>query len=258
MNTIESLITLDHATLGYGRSPVLRDVCLQVSAGDYLGIVGPNGSGKTTLLKAVLGLIPPLAGSVRLSHALGTVGYVPQRDTLDSIFPLTVFDIVVMGLFDTLPPVRRPGAAERERAMAALADAGIQNLADKHYGSLSGGQKQRTIIARAMVAQPEVLLLDEPTNGMDLAAEESILALIRHLHDEHRITVLLVSHLLNTVINHAHRIAFVTDGSVEVVRREEVVGTSRLADIYGLPVVVTQLGERYVVLPHGDGRPVEQ
>ncbi|NLI00674.1 MAG: ABC transporter ATP-binding protein [Chthonomonadales bacterium] len=246
---MEPLIRLADAALGYGKVRVLDGVTLEVYPGDYLGIVGPNGSGKTTLLKAILGLIRPLAGSVQIPSSEHIIGYVPQRDTLDTIFPLTVLDIVLMGLFDTLSPIGRPARRHIARAEQALEAAGIADLRDRHFGSLSGGQKQRTIIARALVADPKVLLLDEPTNGMDLPGETGILSLIRSLHDERNLTVLLVSHLLNTVINHARRIAFVANGRVETLDRSEVIASSKLSDIYGMDVEVTRHDHRYLVLP---------
>ncbi len=245
---MQPLISLAGADLGYGRTRVLEGVTLDVHSGDYLGIVGPNGSGKTTLLKTILGLIRPLAGSVRIPDAGHTIGYVPQRDTLDTIFPLSVLDIVLMGLYDKLHPVGRPRRQHRDAAMTALGHVGIAELAQREYASLSGGQKQRTIIARALVAEPKLLLLDEPTNGMDLPSETGILALISHLHDEHGITVLLVSHLLHTVINHADRIAFVTDRSIRVMDTDEVVSTSRLSELYRLPIRIGRIEDRYVIL----------
>jgi ABC-type Mn2+/Zn2+ transport system ATPase subunit len=243
------LISIKDAALGYGRTSILRGVSLDVHRGDYVGIVGPNGSGKTTLLKAILGLIRPIAGSVHRLALGHTIGYVPQRDTLDTIYPLSVLDIVLMGLYDQLPPVGQVGRRHREAGMDALSHAGIADLADRHYASLSGGQKQRAIIARALVSGPELLLLDEPTNGMDLASEASVLGLIRHLHDEDGITVLLVTHLLHTVINHAAQIAFVGDGSVEVMAVHDAVETHRLSELYGIPLSVGRCQGRHVVLP---------
>ena len=245
----QPLIAITDADLGYGSTRVLGHVTLDVYRGDYLGIVGPNGAGKTTLLKCILGLIRPMAGSVQLSSPDHIIGYVPQRDTLDTIYPLTVLDIVLMGLFDRLSAFGRPTRKHILQAEAALNDAGIVHLRDRSFGSLSGGQKQRTIIARAMVAEPEVLLLDEPTNGMDLVGEAGILSLIDGMHQQRRLTVLLVSHLLNTVINHSDRMAFVADGHVETLNKAELIGSGKLSSIYGLPVEVTMLNGRYLVLP---------
>jgi len=245
---VTPLIRLDRATLGYG-SPVLRDVSLEVRRGDYLGIVGPNGAGKTTLLKAILGVVKPMDGTVEVPRTGHRIGYVPQRDTLDTLFPLSVLDIVLMGLYHEIGPVARPRAKHRAQAMEALGDAGIADLADRSYSSLSGGQKQRAIIARALASRPETLVLDEPTNGMDLPAEESILVLISHLHDEHAITVLFVSHLLHVVINNASRIAIVSDGTVSVLDREAIISGDHLSTLYGIPVRVAQVEGRAFVIP---------
>ncbi len=245
----QPLIAISGADLGYARTRVLSDVTLNVLPGDYLGIVGPNGAGKTTLLKAILGLIRPLAGSVQVPSSGHIIGYVPQRDTLDTIYPLTVLDIVLMGLFDTLAPFGRPRRHHIVRAVSALEDTGIADLRNRSFGSLSGGQKQRTIIARAMVADPQVLLLDEPTNGMDLSGEAGILSLIDRLRRQRGLTVLLVSHLLNTVINNAERMAFVAEGRVETVEKESLIGSSRLSDIYGIPVEITMHESRYLIVP---------
>lgn len=234
------LLGFRNADLGYNNI-VLRRVNLDVHSGDYLGIVGPNGAGKTTLLKAILGLIRPMAGSVLRPNAEHRIGYVPQRDLIDPLFPLTVRDIVLMGLYDRLSALGRPGRREYEQANTVLDDLGILELADRPYRSLSGGQKQRCIIARALVARPDILLLDEPTNGMDLPSEQSILALIDHLHAQHNITVLLVSHMLHVVLSHARRVAIVGDGTVSVFDVSELLDGEHLSRIYQLNVRVAQL-----------------
>lgn len=243
---MSTLISFRNADLGY-REPVLRDVTLDICTGDYFGIVGPNGAGKTTLLKAVLGLIRPMAGSVRRPQN-GSIGYVPQRDTIDTLFPLTVLDIVVMGLYHQLGPIQRPSAREKAKAMDVLSELGIAELADRPYRSLSGGQKQRCVIARALVARPEVLLLDEPTNGMDLPAEQGILALIDHLHSEHHITILLVSHMLHVVLNHVSRIAIVGEGQVSTYGVKEMMDGGHLSRIYQMPVRLLTVDGRVVAV----------
>src|SRR5437588_2416737 len=204
---MQKLIVFEKVDLGYGRNVVLRDIHFDIEQGDFLGIVGPNGAGKTTLLKAILGLLKPLSGQVFVSAGGLRIGYVPQRESVDTLFPLTVMDIVLMGRYTRLGPFGRPGRDDKERAMEALRSVGITDLANRSYPNLSGGQKQRALIARALVGNPNLLILDEPTNGMDLASERAIMELVRMLHDEDRITVLMVSHLLHTVVNYAKRIA---------------------------------------------------
>ncbi|HSV74689.1 MAG TPA: metal ABC transporter ATP-binding protein [Chthonomonadales bacterium] len=250
------LIELKAVCAGYGRNRVLHDVSLRVDAGDFLGIVGPNGSGKSTLLKTMLGLLRPSSGDLVRSSAAGDVGYVPQRDSIDPIYPLTVLDIVLMGAYRRLRPWSRIGPRERDLAMHSLDHVGIADLASRRYSSLSGGQKQRTVIARALVGQPALLAFDEPTNGMDLPAERSTMDLIERLHVDDGITVLMVSHLLNTVVNYAHHIAFVGDGRVRSGSVAEMISAPTLSELYAAPVQVVMLGDRRIVLPdrgsHGE------
>jgi ABC-type Mn2+/Zn2+ transport system ATPase subunit len=250
---METLIAFDSVDLGYGRRKVLERVHFDVRRGDFLGIVGPNGAGKTTLLKAILGLLRPLCGTVSVTAEGLRIGYVPQRDTVDTLFPLTVTDIVLMGRYSRLGPVARPGETDRISARRAMAHVGILDLANRPYANLSGGQKQRTLIARALAGEPNLLILDEPTNGMDLVSETAIMELVRRLHDEDRITVLMVSHLLNVVANYARRIAIVGDGAVREGEVEEMVNSQALTGLYRMEVQVVELDGRKVILPPASG-----
>ncbi len=246
------LIGFDGADLGYGRHDlVLREVRLSVRRGDFLGIVGPNGSGKTTLLRTLLGLLTPVRGVVRRSASSVVIGYVPQRDTVDSMFPISVQEIVLMGRYPKLGVIRRPRPADRMLALRALEQVGIGDLARRNYPELSGGQKQRALIARALAAEPDILVLDEPTNGMDLHSEHSLLELIGGLHAAGRLTVVLVSHLLANVANWAPRIAIINDGRLEEGTREEMLTGERLSRMYGIDVGVHLLDGRYAVVTRG-------
>lgn len=246
---MQTLIAFEKVDLGYGRRRVLTSIDFDVEQGDFLGIVGPNGAGKTTLLKAILGLLQPTAGVVTRSVEGLRIGYVPQRDSVDTLFPLTVLDIVLMGRYTRLGPIARPGAADRVMAMKALEHVGMSDMANRAYPNLSGGQKQRTLIARALVGDPNLLILDEPTNGMDLVSERAIMELVRRLHDQDNITVLMVSHLLNTVVNYAKRIAIVGDGSLREGTVAEMVTNRSLTDLYRMEVLVIEVDGRRVVLP---------
>ena len=247
----EALIEFTNVDLGYGSRKVLTNINLRVGFGDFLGIVGPNGAGKTTMLKAILGLLKPLSGSVKTTSEGLRIGYVPQRDSVDSLFPLTVMDIVLMGRYRGLSAVGSPGRTDREAADRAMEHVGITNLSNRPYPNLSGGQKQRALIARALVGNPNLLILDEPTNGMDLASERAIMELVRHLHDQDGITVLMVSHLLNTVVNYAHRIAIVGDGTIREGDIRGMITSEALSALYSLPVQVIEVDGRRVILPPG-------
>jgi ABC-type Mn2+/Zn2+ transport system ATPase subunit len=247
----DPFIRFDQVTLGYGRRTVLRDVALDVPAGDFLGIVGPNGAGKTTLLKALLGTLAPLGGSIRIPEQGVVFGYVPQREAVDETFPLTVHEMILMGRFARIGLLHRPRAGDHERVVESAKHVGIVDLLDRRYRTLSGGQKQRTLIARALAAEPTILVLDEPTNGMDLPAEHAIMELVRRLHVEDGLTVVMVSHLLNVVASYVARLAIVGDGRLEVGPVATMLTTERLTALYGLAVRVHRLDGSAVVLAGG-------
>ena len=249
---MSSLISFDNATLGYGRRVVLSGLSFSIPEGDFLGIVGPNGSGKTTILRAILKTLKPLSGNV--AHAANLrYGYVPQRDQVDYNFPLKVVDVVLMGRYDRIGLGRRPRSADYDRARSALEHVGIRDLADQPLSSLSGGQKQRTLIARALVGEPNVLILDEPTNGMDLVSTTQILGLVRELHERDKLTVLMVSHALNEVANYVERIALVMNGGFRIGTVDDIMSSAVLSDMYGIPVDVDSVnGHRIVVARRDD------
>jgi ABC-type Mn2+/Zn2+ transport system ATPase subunit len=202
------LVALEEVSIGYGRWPLLAGVSLALRPGDYVALVGPNGAGKTTLLRTLLGTLAPLAGR-RVAPRPIRVGYVPQRDLLDPVWPLSAADVALMGRAAHLAPGRRPGVADREAVRAALERVGMADVAGRRYGDLSGGQRQRVLIARALAGEPELLALDEPTNGMDPAAELSTMEVIDGLHAAGGLAVVLVSHRLESVAAHARALAFV-------------------------------------------------
>jgi len=211
---MSALIELRGAAFGYGHEPIVRGVDLTVAAGDLIGVLGPNGAGKTTLFRGLLGLIEPLEGEVRRSTR--RIGYVPQREALDRIYPVTVDEVVQMGASGRLKGWRTLPRAERERARACLEHVGLEDQRRRPFGELSGGQRQRALLARALMVEPELLLLDEPTSGVDRAATERILALLRELHARGT-SVLLVSHELALVRGFVDSVVWVADGRVTAV-----------------------------------------
>ena len=242
-----ALVRFDHATLGYGRRVVLSDLTFEIPEGDFLGLVGPNGAGKTTILRAILGTLEPVAGTVTRLPDL-RFGYVPQRDQVDYGFPLRVLDVVLMGRYYRVGIGRRPRREDRDRALAALDSVGIRELAEEPLTRLSGGQKQRTLIARALVGEPNLLVLDEPTTGMDLVSTTQILGLVRELHERSGLTVLMVSHALNEIANYVRRIALVQEGSFRIGAVDDVLNERTLSDLYGIPVEVDSFSGHRIVL----------
>jgi ABC-type Mn2+/Zn2+ transport system ATPase subunit len=255
--TSTPLVSLQGAAVGHGRRAILSGVDLAVAPGDFLALVGPNGGGKTTILKSLLGTLPLLAGA-RLAPRPPRVGYVPQRDLVDPIWPLRAGEVVLMGRTPGLGLLRRPGPADRRAAAAALGRVGIAELADLPYGDLSGGQRQRTLIARALATDPELLALDEPTNGMDPAAEAATMEVLRGLHAAGGLTVVMVSHRLDAVAAHARTLAFVDQDRAlfRVGPLEEMLQPEPLSALYGQAVELVPVhGGVLVHLPRGGGRP---
>lgn len=174
------VVALTEVTAGYGGVEALRDVSLEVRAGSLIAVVGPNGAGKSTLLKVIAGLMRPWSGSVTvLEHAAGDQGqrvaYVPQAELVDWAFPVTVAEVVMMGRFARLGPLRLPRPADRSAVDSALEQVGMHRFRDRQIGALSGGQRRRVFLARALASEPDLFLLDEPVTGIDATTQEEIM-----------------------------------------------------------------------------------
>lgn len=198
-------------TVAYDADPVLWDACVAIPSGSMTAIIGPNGAGKSTLVKSMLGLVPKLSGRVHFAGGICTgrdVAYVPQRATVDWDFPITVFDLVMMGTYGHLKWFVRPGCKQRVATSAALDQVGIYDLAKRQIGELSGGQQQRAFIARALVQGPSVFMLDEPFAAVDVTTEHSLVACLKHLRDEGK-TVVSVHHDLSTVADYFDHVIMV-------------------------------------------------
>ncbi|HET7274921.1 MAG TPA: metal ABC transporter ATP-binding protein [Longimicrobiaceae bacterium] len=196
-------IEVNDLTVAYRDHPVLWDVDLEVPSGVLMAIVGPNGAGKSTLIKAMLGLVKPAAGRVIIhgkpySEQRHLTAYVPQRGSVDWDFPTSVLDVVMMGTYGKLGWFRRPGRRERDVAMQALAQVGMEEFADRQISQLSGGQQQRVFLARALVQDAQVYLMDEPFQGVDAKTERAIVDVLQELRSQGR-TVVVVHHDLETV-----------------------------------------------------------
>ncbi len=244
------LVALSDAAVGYRGAALLRGVHLAVGEGDFLAVVGPNGGGKTTLVRTALGALPLLSGRRTARRGL-RIGYVPQREHVDAIWPFRAGEVVRMGRVPLLGPLRRYGPADRQAVQRAMARVRIEHLHDHAYGELSGGQRQRTLIARALAAAPELLVLDEPTNGMDPAAELATMDLLRELHAAGGLAVVMVSHRLEAVANYARTLAFVDKDQAlfRVGALDEMLRPDALAALYGRAVAVREEGGRRFVYP---------
>lgn len=171
--TSDHTLVLDEVAVAYGRNVAVREVVATIPPGAVVGLIGPNGSGKSTLLKAIAGSVDLAEGEVRFGgravrELAGRVAYVPQRDEVNWEFPVTAFEVVLMGRYRSLGWLRWPGRAERAAAAAALELLGLGGLGHRHISQFSGGQQQRIFLARALVQEPELVLLDEPFTGVDV------------------------------------------------------------------------------------------
>lgn len=182
----EVIIRAEHLSIHYDRRPALDDVSVAFASRERVAIIGPNGAGKSTLLKAIAGMLPPSHGAIVLDGRplRGTdprITYVPQRAGADWTFPISVLDVVLLGMARTTPRWRRFGSPERARAHDALRDVAMDHLAGVQIGSLSGGQQQRVFLARALVQCSDILLLDEPFAGVDIPTQETFIQVFDQL-----------------------------------------------------------------------------
>ena len=245
------LLQVRCADLGYGAQRVLEQVDLTLKAGDFVGVVGPSGSGKTTLLRLLLGTVRPQRGEVQRAPGL-RVGYVPQLETVNWSFPLTVGECVLMARSGRRLPW--PTREERRAVTEILDRLGIGALAGRHIRELSGGQQQRMFIARALLREPALLLMDEPTSGVDVTSRHDMLHLLADLNAA-GMTILVTTHDLNGVAAHLPQLVALNHTVVAHGSPREVITPAVLEQTFGAPMeVLEHLGMR-VVLDRYEGAP---
>lgn len=201
----------------YNGPPILNNVSFKVSEGEFIGLIGPNGGGKTTLLKLILGFLKPSSGQLSVFGAAPAalqkdIAYVPQNMRYDRHFPISVYELVLSGRLAHLPWYGIFAKSDHEKALSALKTVGLSDFAHRAFGTLSGGQQQRILIARALASEPALLLLDEPTANVDHDAEQKILELLQELKG--KITILMVTHDLQTAIDQVDRVLCVQQGVI--------------------------------------------
>jgi ABC-type Mn2+/Zn2+ transport system ATPase subunit len=243
------IIRFEHATFGFPGVVALKDISLSIKAGEFVGVIGPNGSGKTTLCRAVLGLMAPLEGSLKIfdcsceelrCHHRAKIGYLPQKGEVDRNFPVTVLETVMMGRYGALGLFKRASAHDRKIAVEALSHVGMDSHQATALGHLSGGQQQRVFIARALAQQPQVLLLDEPTTGLDITTQHNVVELVQHLHEELGLTVLLITHDINMIRSRVDRLVLLKTRLHAAGPPEDVLKPDILRQVYGKDLVIIE------------------
>jgi len=238
------IVKLDSVTVSMNGKTVLDDINLVIGPGVHTGIIGPNGGGKTTLLKVILGLIPPDRGTVQLFGHLnpgetspkGMVGYVPQKCVVDPRFPVSVFDVVMMGRYGPLGLFRRPGKKDRDVAMENLQKVEMEKFADRPIGHLSGGEQQKVFIARALCSSPQLLILDEPTTGVDVQSQDQFYRLINQLKIELGLTVIMVSHDVGMITSYIDDLVCINQRVFIHGKSPDVLSEKILQETYGCEV----------------------
>ena len=231
-------LVVSNLSAGYpGARQTIENVTFSIEARDRVAIIGPNGAGKSTLFKALVGIIPHSSGHISIngescdtSHHL--MGYVPQNESIDWNFPVSVYDVVMMGRERQIGWFRRPGSTDKAAVQTALEKVGMDHLQHRPIGQLSGGQKRLENIARALAQETNVLLLDEPFNGVDVTAEREIMATLDILRDQ-GITVILATHDLAVVNTRFDRVLLINRHVIAYGRPDEVIQPELLRKAYG-------------------------
>lgn len=209
---MQKIIELKDIVAGYGDEVILRDVNLSVAEQDFIGVIGPNGGGKTTLVKVMLGLLKPMSGKV-IIHSNDDlknrriIGYLPQITRTDQKFPISVLDVVLSGLADSVKLFKRFSKQEISKANTLLQQMGIESLSKKNIGDLSGGQMQRVFLCRAIISDPKLLILDEPNTFVDNKFENDLYSSLKTLNK--RMAIVMVSHDVGTIAYYIKTIACV-------------------------------------------------
>jgi len=236
-------ITVEGLSVSYERKRVLSNIYLNIEGGKVYGVIGPNGAGKSTLFKSILGLIEPTAGKITIKGLPGNEGttaiaYVPQKDDVDWTFPATVLDLTLMGRYPHKTLLQRLSRKDKEIAVSALAQLGIEHLKNRQIGELSGGQQQRVFLARALCQEADIFLLDEPFVGVDVTTEEKIIQILKGLAAAGK-TLVVVHHDLSSVPDYFDEVILLNQRLIAAGPTETTFVKENIAQAYGaqLPVL---------------------
>jgi len=252
MNVIE----LDHATIAIGGRDILVDTSFAIARGEFIGVLGPNGAGKTTLIRAILGLLPPRAGSLRVfgrapRRGDPQIGYLPQVRTVVPDLRVRGFDFIASSVHGErwgLPSLTGPDRRMIERTLAAI---GAADLAGRPLSDMSGGERQRLLLAQALLGDPQLLLLDEPLISLDYRYQEAVIDLVRRFARDRNITVLFSAHELNQLIGTLDRVLYLGNGHAALGTVAEVATAPVLSQLYGTEIEVVRANGHIFVVSRG-------
>jgi zinc/manganese transport system ATP-binding protein len=237
------LIAAENLTAGYKEKTVWHDATFAIGRGEFVAVIGPNGAGKTTLFRLLLGLQPPLSGSIRIfgsppKRGNPQIGYVPQRHIIDSETNVESIELVRLGLSGKKWGFNPFTHADRDSAQAALGAVGAEDLGSRPLGVLSGGELQRIFLAEALVSNPAMLLLDEPLSNLDMRRESDLLHLVNDVVHSRGVTALLIAHNINPLLPHLDKVIYIANGKVATGKPDEVLTSESLTELYGVQVEV--------------------
>jgi zinc transport system ATP-binding protein len=239
-------VQIENVSFSYGNQTVLSNVFLNIKRGDFTAIIGPNGGGKTTLIKLILGILKPNSGKILLfsdipQKARKMAGYIPQEPSSNKSFPISVLDVVLMGLLSKSRLLKPFTKKDKERAMAVLNELKILELYNKNIGELSGGQRQKVFLARAIISNPQILFLDEPTSSIDPVSQDEIYEYLKNLNNN-GITIVIITHNISALSSYVKSIACVNknlffhpDGILDKKSIEQTFGCPVDLIAHGLP-----------------------
>jgi zinc/manganese transport system ATP-binding protein len=246
------VLSLREASLAFGDRPLWSGLNLDVPAGEFLAVLGANGSGKTTFLRAVLGLQPLSAGTLRVNGApphrgSPLIGYIPQQRRVDPLTPLRARDVIALGLEGHRWGPGRPSRARRRRVEEAIDAVGAAPFADRPLGLLSGGEQQRIRIGQALATDPRLLLCDEPLLSLDLYHQSMVTALVDRRRRSHGTAVVFVTHEINPILEYADRVLYLAGGRFRIGTVAEVMTSQVLSELYGTPIDVVHAKGRILI-----------
>lgn len=232
--TATNLLSLNRFEIGYGDKPLTQPISCVIPVGARVGVIGANGSGKSTFIRTILGLVPPLAGEC-LWRDSPTFGYVPQESQLNFLFPMTVNDLLKMGMHGSLPRLSSSSEEFEKESSAALALMEIPGLQNRLVRELSGGQRQRALIARALIEHPNVLIFDEPFNSLDYLFKQKLWAILAGLRQKEGLSLILIEHELNRVVNQIDWVILLGPGKTLYGPIEDILTEANLGSAFETP-----------------------